>query len=111
MKRVYSSESVAMAWHVRNVLEQHNIDAVVKNDKLYSVSGEVPFTECWPQVWVKHPLDLRRAQQLILEIEFPEEVDEPDWQCRHCGEVNLGNFAICWNCQQGSAANNDDSTL
>ncbi|GIT64221.1 MAG: hypothetical protein Ct9H300mP22_6210 [Gammaproteobacteria bacterium] len=29
-----------MAWHIRNVLEQHDIYAEVKNDRLASIAGE-----------------------------------------------------------------------
>ena len=42
MKLVYTADNVAMAWHVRNLLEQHDIAAIVRNDKLYSVAGEMP---------------------------------------------------------------------
>ena len=48
MKKVYTADSPAIAWHFRNVLEQHGIASLVKNDLLYSVGGEVPIHECLP---------------------------------------------------------------
>ena len=42
MKKVYTADSPAIAWHFRNVLDQHGIASLVKNDLLYSVGGEVP---------------------------------------------------------------------
>lgn len=97
MKRVYTTDSVAMAWHMRNVLEQHDIGAEVRNDKLYSVAGELPIHECQPEVWVR-PLDFRRAEQIIAELESSSAAG-PEWACGQCRESNFDNFDICWNCQ------------
>lgn len=99
MKRVYSTDSVAMAWHISNCLEQHGINSTVKNANLYSVAGELPVTECMPEVWVNR-LDFSRAERLIREIETGSAQAGPDWQCAHCDEVNGDSFACCWNCQQ-----------
>jgi hypothetical protein len=99
MKRVYTADSIAMAWHIRNVLEQHDIASTVRNDKLYSAAGELPVTECLPQVWVSHNLDVKRAEQIVYDLNFDEE-ELPDWKCTACSEDNAGNFDICWNCQK-----------
>lgn len=99
MKRVFTSESATMAWHMRNVLEQHEIAAVVKNDQLYSVAGEVPFVECMAEVWVKQNLDFQRAERIIKELESAAEISGPDWICVNCGEDNISNYAICWSCE------------
>ena len=99
MKRVYTSYSVPMAWHVRNVLQQHEIVTTLKNDKLFAVSGERPFTECMPEVWVINDLDAARAKRIISELETDEEVLGEDWTCAGCGEVNTASFEFCWNCQ------------
>lgn len=98
MRKVYSHENLSMAWHVRNVLEQHDIDCLVKNDRLYSVAGELPIHECQAEVWIRNPLYFRRAEEIIRAME--NELEEPgeDWQCPHCGESNLGNYAACWSC-------------
>jgi hypothetical protein len=104
MKRVYTSYSVPMAWHVRNVLQQYDIATTLKNDKLYSVCGEVPFTECMPEIWVRNDLDFLRAQQIISEMEADTEIEGEDWACTGCGESNTVTFEICWNCQRSFAA-------
>ena len=98
MKKVYSTEILANAWNIKNVLEQHDIEAVIKNESLFSVSGEVPFLECLPEVWVK-PLFFARAQQIIAELEGASEDLGSDWVCTACGESNLSNYSICWNCE------------
>ncbi|NQV71306.1 MAG: DUF2007 domain-containing protein [Pseudohongiella sp.] len=98
MRRVYTSDNVTKAWHIRNVLEQHDIQAVVKNEQLYSVAGEVPITECMPEVWVGD-LFFARADQIIRDIENSAEPEGQDWICNSCKEVNAGSFGLCWNCQ------------
>lgn len=107
MKRVYATDSVPMAWHMANVLEQHGIHALVKNEQLYSVAGEVPINECMPEVWVKNNLDSVRAQQIIQELESPQIIQEASWRCNGCGEENAGSFDLCWNCQHESATRSD----
>ena len=102
MKRIYTSDNAALAWHIRNILEQHQIEAFVKNDQLYSVSGEIPTTECWPEVWVADEGDVKRAEQLVADFENPGVIDGEDWICSTCGEDNAVNFKLCWNCQQGN---------
>ncbi|GJM14248.1 MAG: hypothetical protein DHS20C12_26510 [Pseudohongiella sp.] len=98
MKKVYSTEILANAWNIKNVLEQHDIDAIVKNENLFSVSGEVPLLECLPEVWVK-PLYYARAKQIIAEMTDVAETSGPDWVCGDCGESNLANYSICWSCE------------
>ncbi|MBM87043.1 MAG: hypothetical protein CMQ41_01560 [Gammaproteobacteria bacterium] len=98
MKRIYTADSIAMAWHMRNVLEQHDIYAQVKNEGLSSIAGETPITEILPEVWVK-PLYAKRAEQIVKEIINSEELENESWICKSCGEDSLGIFDICWNCQ------------
>ena len=102
MKKVYSTEILANAWNIRNVLEQHGIEAEVRNESLFSVSGEVPFIECMPEVWVK-ALFAKRAEQIIGELENAVELKGGDWVCAECGESNGINFAVCWSCERGDA--------
>ncbi|MED5412563.1 MAG: DUF2007 domain-containing protein [Pseudomonadota bacterium] len=98
MKRIYTADSIAMAWHIRNVLEQHDIYAEVKNDRLASIAGETPITESMPEVWVK-PFYVRRAEEIIKEMFGLDEPQGEGWICSSCGEDNLGSFDICWNCE------------
>lgn len=102
MKRVYSADSVAMAWHIHNMLEYHGIATVLRNMNLFSVAGELPVSECLPEVWVSNDLDFRYAEQLVQEVNQPQSAElagEPDWQCPSCHENNAATFDICWQCQ------------
>lgn len=99
MKRVFTADSAAMAWHIKNVLEHNDIEAVVKNEGLLSIAGEVPITECQPEVWVLNDLYCKLAQQLISEIEQAPTLEGRDWICVSCNESNLSGYGVCWNCQ------------
>ncbi|HAT26768.1 MAG TPA: hypothetical protein DCS89_07135 [Gammaproteobacteria bacterium] len=107
MQRIYVADSVPMAWHMANVLEHQGIQALVKNDRLYSVAGAVPINECMPEVWIRNDLDYIRAGRIIKEFESSAIIEEPDWWCRACAEVNAGNFDLCWNCQTERLASSD----
>ena len=104
MKLVYTADNVAMAWHVRNLLEQYDIAAIVRNDKLYSVAGEMPVHECLPEVWVEEQLMVRRAEQIIRKLAIPVSEQGEEWKCKNCGEVNAASFDLCWNCQDTNEA-------
>jgi hypothetical protein len=101
MKRVYTADNRAMAWHVRNVLASNAVEAEVRNDILRSAQGPVPVNECNPEVWILHDGDEETVRQLLDEI-FTAPLEETSWQCDNCGETNYGQFDICWNCQSES---------
>lgn len=114
MKRVYSTDSVPMAWHIRNSLQQHDIEAEVRNANLYSVAGEIPLTECQVEVWVQG-LYFQRAERLVREFEQEASAENweegPVWECANCGEENLHNFIQCWNCQSLCESENPVSEI
>jgi len=98
MKKVYTADSSAIAWHFRNVLEQHGIVSLIRNDLLYSVGGEVPVNECLPEIWVQEGLNAKYAEAIIKSIENNEVPTDDIWLCQRCGESNFGSFDICWRC-------------
>lgn len=97
MKRVYTAESVVQVMHIKNVLTAEGIRAEIRNDRLGSVIGDIPFLETWPQLWVAE-LDFDRAQELIEQELHGPGLQEPPWKCRACGEEIEGQFMECWNC-------------
>ncbi len=98
MRKVYSHESLVMVNHLRNVLEAQGVAALVRNDRLMGVLGEVPFVECWPQLWVVQDHQATRAEQLILEALEEPDPALADWTCGACGEQVDAAFGLCWNC-------------
>lgn len=98
--RVFIADTPAEAWHIRNVLAQHGIEAQLKNETLFGATGEIPVLESLPEVWVGQG-DAAVAQALIKEIRSVPDTSA-SWTCRHCRERVEGVFAVCWNC--GTAA-------
>jgi len=96
MKKLTSSESIITINHYKNILAAEGIQSEIRNQYIGSIMGEVPFFETWPQLWIVNALEFDRAQQIIEEVEA--EVPAEPWQCRHCGEQNEGQFAVCWKC-------------
>jgi len=99
MKRVYTADNRALAWHMKNVLESNTVEAEVRNDTLHSAQGGVPVTECNPEVWVVNDSDEETALGIVAEQLKVESSEADQWQCDNCGEANFGQFELCWNCQ------------
>jgi hypothetical protein len=96
-RKVHTSESVIEVAHLRNVLESAGIPCEVRNDRLGGALGEIPFVECWPQLWVRHAGDVLRARGLIDEVLRPV-TGAGAWTCPGCGERIEPQFAQCWHC-------------
>jgi hypothetical protein len=97
MRKLYSAESILLIAHLRNVLEAEGIAAFIRNDRLAGALGEIPFTECWPELWIRNPGDVLRARALITD-ELHRPVARESWTCSRCGEVLGGQFSDCWRC-------------
>jgi len=96
-RKVYTAESVIEIAHLRNVLESAGIACEVRNDRLGGVVGEIPFVECWPELWVRHSGDVLRARGLIDDALRPASGAET-WVCPGCGERIEPQFTQCWRC-------------
>jgi hypothetical protein len=98
VRKVYTAESVIEVAHFRNVLEVADIRCFVRNEGLVGVVGEIPYVECWPELWVVRNGDALRARGLIDEARQATPAPGPDWRCESCGELVEGQFASCWRC-------------
>ena len=78
-------------------LAQAGIACEVRNDRLGGIAGEIPFVECWPELWVRHAGDALRARGLLDEALRPAQAAE-SWTCPACGELIEPQFAQCWHC-------------
>jgi hypothetical protein len=94
---VYVAESAIEIAHLRNLLETAGIRCEVRNDRLGGVVGEIPFVECWPELWVREPGQALRARALIDEALRPANTGDP-WSCPRCGEQVEPQFSVCWCC-------------
>ncbi len=98
MKMVFTSEDIIYLHHLKNILEAKDIECVIKNDRLASISGEIPMGVCWPELWVVDAMHEMWAKQLITESKN-KCAEEDNWTCENCGEEHSARFSDCWNCQ------------
>jgi len=103
MRKVHTAESMMEIAHLRNVLESAGIRCIVRNERLAGALGEIPFVECWPELWVREPGQALRARGLIDEALRPPPPGDP-WECQACGERIEAQFGQCWRCAPGSDA-------
>ncbi len=98
MIRFYSCENIIEAQQVLEALQQQNIKAEIVNPNLSSLTGEVPFTETWPTVWLMNAEDQYLARNIVEYLKHLRQKAYLDICCYECGEKNPGNFSSCWNC-------------
>jgi hypothetical protein len=106
LRKVHTSESSVEIAHLRNVLEASGIACLVRNDRLGGIVGEIPFLECWPELWVVETGLYLKAKSLVDEV-LRAGPDAAPWRCAGCGESIEGQFAVCWNCGAAHAAGLD----
>ena len=98
LRKVHTAESILEVAHLRNVLEAAGIRCFLRNERLAGALGEIPFVECWPELWVMRNGDALRARGLIDTARSAAPPRGPDWRCERCGEVVEGQFDACWRC-------------
>lgn len=98
MIHLYTCENMIEAQQVLDALQQQHIKAEIVNQNLSSLTGEVPFTETWPKIWIVNVEDEFLARKILDDLKILREKSHLDIFCRKCGEKNPGNFSSCWNC-------------
>ena len=102
MIKVFEDFDYMRVGQMQSLLEANGIGTFLKNQFGFGGTGELPFVETVPQLFVLHDADVPRAQALIAEHDPQAEVGEP-WTCGACNEENDGHFSICWNCGKARA--------
>jgi hypothetical protein len=97
MQPLYSSLNLLEIYHLKNLLEAEGIRCHIKNELLSRLAGEIPFTECAPQLWLLEERDLDRARRIVADLGRGA-LARPPWQCPDCGEALEGQFSACWHC-------------
>ena len=97
MQLLFSSLNLLEIYHLKNLLEAEGIRCHIKNELLSRLAGEIPFTECAPQLWLLEERDLERARLIVADLGRGA-LSRPLWQCPDCGEPLEGQFSACWHC-------------
>ncbi|WP_162062679.1 putative signal transducing protein [Vibrio taketomensis] len=95
--KIFSAANPPQAHIVCELLRSHNIECEVRGEGIFGLQGEVPFGDSSePHVWLFDVSQAPAAQALVKQFEQPHSL--PEWQCSECGEINEGQFALCWQC-------------
>jgi hypothetical protein len=97
MTPLFTSLNLLEVYHLKNLLAAEGIASFVKNEMLSRLAGEIPFTECAPQLCLARESDRPMAEQILAGFRRTP-VRGPDWTCRDCGEHCEGQFSDCWRC-------------
>lgn len=99
MIKVFEDFDIALVGHYQSVLEAEGIETFMKNRFGTGGTGELPFVEVVPQLWVLNDTDAARAAALIAELRTDKTpVDGEGWICAGCGTPQEPAFTHCWKC-------------
>lgn len=82
----------------KSLLENNQIPCLSRNEDMLSAGGGVPFTECYPELWVLNDADFDSASRMLLDWRASTATDASRWDCAGCNEVCEPEFDFCWNC-------------
>lgn len=98
MRKIYEHIEFARVGHYQSILESNGIATLIKNTGASIGTGEIPFTETFPELWVVEDSEYDRAMELLEDYQPPDTSDLTDWTCPNCGESVEKQFGECWNC-------------
>jgi hypothetical protein len=98
MKKLYAAHLPFMVEQMKMILESNHIACVLRNAYLGGAAGELPPSECWPELWVLDARQYPRASELLEAFLRSLDDSAPAWRCDACGEQVGGQFGSCWRC-------------
>ncbi len=100
----FSLAERAIAGMYKDMLQREGVKCLLRNEELFAGLGEIPFVECYPELWVVDDDLYPRAMSLLKQLMGSESTSQ-SWVCSNCGEDVEGQFNSCWKCGQ---LHNDD---
>jgi hypothetical protein len=95
---IFGHRERAYASLLRERLEGEGIACLLRNDELSTALGEIPFVDCYPELWVVDSEIYPRARLLLDKWLAEGAQNWPEWSCPGCGETVEGQFQSCWKC-------------
>lgn len=97
MKLIYTHENKLLVENAKNLLTQHAIESILRNEFAAGGIGDLAPIQAWPELWVLDDGDVPAANKLIATLAVDSDASE--WKCSSCNEVNEPAFESCWSCQ------------
>ncbi len=102
MRRVFTAQSIPQAHLVRSSLEASGIRAIVQNEHIFDIRGEVPMApDTMPEVWILDESQSAEAESIVDAFLFrrgastSEEAGEQDEQDEHDDDY-VEDFEEAW---------------
>lgn len=89
---------------LRSILESRGIATVVRHEREFDVIGSSRFDlpKYWPALSVLREEDHDAAVAILRDVSTADEIgSRTEVTCPACGELNPGNFEVCWSCGAG----------
>ncbi len=80
------------------LLESNGIPCTTRNEHMLAASGGVPYSECYPELWVLDDAHFYSAGRILRDWQASLATDAGAWQCPRCEESCESQFSLCWNC-------------
>ncbi len=97
MKKLYSAQNISLPAYLKAALEEQGIACIIRNEYLSGGAGELPPTDCWPELWVVDEERYAEARKLVTTLlETPPAREART--CPGCGERLEPQFSTCWRC-------------
>lgn len=97
MIKVFEDFDYMRVGQLQSILEAQGIRTFLKNQFGFGGTGELPFVETVPQLYILDEKDADRARSLIA-AETVDSPAGPAWTCPACNEENDAVFSHCWKC-------------
>ncbi len=101
MKFLFQANTVAKGAKIqllKSTLEEVNIPSMIRNENLSVALGEIPFTECFPELWILKDEDYPKAKEIVAGWRKDQMETYSPWICPNCNETIEGQFTSCWKC-------------
>lgn len=98
MKRLYAGLDPVLRARLEAALQERGLAYVVRNQFLGGAAGELPPTECWPEIWVVEDEEFPAARRILGDLLAAGAARRGAWRCPACGECVGGAFELCWRC-------------
>lgn len=101
MKKIFTAHDATEAHFVRELLESQGLVVTVRGEDLWGASGELPFVDAWPTIWVLDDTREAEARSVVEQYEAGKAAPvsgQTTWRCPQCSQELEPQFTTCWNC-------------
>ena len=98
MKELFRERDLTRVGYCQSILEAAGIPSVVRNETLTGLT-EFPIPDFFSFLFVVNDDDHARAIEILRErLVTDAAASDEEVACAECGELNPGNFEVCWSC-------------